>query len=79
MTTMTPSGQQERAVLRRLKRGPLTPQQALEQLGVYRLAAVVYRLRDAGHPIVTEIVKVPCRSGGAGRIARYHLQRSKDR
>lgn len=71
-----PTGEQESAVLARLKRGPLTPLQALRQLGVYRLAAVVLRLREAGWPVQTELEKKRCRGGRVTRVARYHLDRA---
>lgn len=71
-----PTGEQESLVLARLKRGPLTPLEALRQLGVYRLAAVVLRLRDAGWPVVTELEKKRCRSGRVTRVARYYLDRN---
>lgn len=68
-----PSGDQESAVVMRLQRGPLTPLEALRELGVYRLAAVVYRLRDAGWPVQTELLETECRGGRKARVARYHL------
>lgn len=76
MTAVLPTGDQETQVLARLRRGPLTPLEALKELGVYRLAAVVYRLRDAGWPIDTEELKTPCRNGRTARVARYHLTRT---
>lgn len=45
-------------LLKRLKRGPLTPLQAWRELGIYRAAARVLDLRRAGHDIVSEPVTV---------------------
>lgn len=77
MTAVLPTGDQETQVLARLRRGPLTPLEALAELGVYRLAAVVYRLRGRGWPIETEELKTPCRGGRTARVARYHLARKR--
>lgn len=68
-----PTGDQELAVLARLRRGPLTPLQALSELGVMRLAAVVYRLKALGWDITTEELVTTCRGGRTARVARYHL------
>lgn len=68
-----PSGEQETAVLARLRKGPLTGKQAMRELGVYRLAAVVLRLRERGWPVATEMLREECRSGRVARFARYHL------
>lgn len=71
-----PSGDQESAVLRQLQRGPLTGTEALSRLGVYRLAAVVLRLRRSGYQVVTEMVQEHSACGRAVRYARYHLGRA---
>ena len=59
-------------ILRHLERRPITPMQALEQYGVFRLAARINDLRDAGHIIETETVK-----RGDKRYARYRLRKSR--
>ena len=46
---------QKTAILDLLKRGPVTPLDALSKLGVFRLAARVRELREEGHSIVTHI------------------------
>ena len=55
-------------ILSHLKRGPITPMQALERYGCFRLAARVAELRGQGHPILTETVR-----RGDKRYARYRL------
>lgn len=57
---MTATLTQEQALLAYLNRyGSITPMEALRELHIYRLAARVKDLRDAGHTITTQ------RSGSA--------------
>jgi hypothetical protein len=44
-------------ILEALKRGPLTPIEALQDFGCLRLAARVQELRQSGHIIVTEMLE----------------------
>ena len=67
---------QTRAVLTRLRRGPLTPLDALSELGVARLAARIYDLRRAGVKIRKAWAEVETRAG-VSRVARYSLDRSR--
>lgn len=55
-------------ILKALRRGPITPLEALERFGCFRLAARVRDLREQGHTIVTETVK----SNGKS-FARYRF------
>jgi hypothetical protein len=55
-------------ILEALRRGPLTPFEALSAYGVMRLAARVDELRRRGYPIVTEQMKA-----GNKKYARYRL------
>lgn len=60
------------AVLRLLKlRGPagLTPLEALQSVGTFRLAARIWELRKAGHLIDQQRYTTP----GGSRVARYVL------
>jgi len=60
-------------VLKHLKHeGPLTPKQAMNLYGIYRLGARVYDLRARGHNIHRDMVKVRSR-GRSARVARYWL------
>lgn len=52
--------------------GGLTQLQALSELAVQRLAAMVHRLKGRGHVIRTDLVPVQTRYGEA-IVARYHL------
>jgi hypothetical protein len=59
---------QNKHILAMLKRGPVTPLDALSEAGCFRLAARIYDLRDAGHQINTELV-----TQENTRFARYSL------
>ncbi len=59
-------------VLAHLQSGKsITPIEALNLYGIFRLAAVVYDLREMGHEILTEEVKTP-------NGKRHALYRMKD-
>ena len=47
----------------------ITPLEALNKFGIFRLAAVVHELRDEGLPIVTEKIQVSPKK----RVAQYCL------
>jgi hypothetical protein len=58
-------------VLGWLRKGKtLTPMQALEQLGCFRLAARVHDLRMSGHNIVANDYVLP----SGKRVARYSMK-----
>ena len=60
-------------VLEALKQGLLTPLQALNEGGIFRLAARIGELRQAGHDITTNNLTLP--SGKV--VAQYHLNQLK--
>ena len=62
---------QEDQVLSHLKKGSITPIQALNY-GCFRLAAVVKRLRDKGHNIHTQMMHEKGK-----HYAKYYLTRGK--
>ena len=64
---------QKERVLDRLKEGSLTSKEALDELGVARLAAVVLLLKKDGHNITTESVSGKNRFGEPTNYGRYHL------
>lgn len=51
----------------------ITQREAMSSLGISRLAARVYDLREAGHKIEREWVTVTNRWGEECRVARYRL------
>ena len=63
---------QKTAILDMLKRGPVTPLDALSKIGCFRLAARVRELLEDGYPIVTHI-----EHQGDKDFARYELGCSK--
>lgn len=62
---------QNRMILDHLrKEKTITPLEALRLYGVFRLSARIFDLKDAGHVIATNIIKV----GNEGkRVAEYRL------
>lgn len=61
-----------RAVLDLLRRSPngVTPLDALDEVGSFRLGARIWELREAGYAVDTEWL----RTAAGKRIARYRLQ-----
>lgn len=57
-------------ILNILKDHPITPMEALDKVGCFRLAARIDDLRSMGHTIRTEMVQ-----SGDTRYARYHLEK----
>ena len=51
--------------------GSITPLDALRELGVMRLSAVIFELRRRGHDIITTMITVKNRFGEPARIACY--------
>ncbi len=60
---------QETQILQHLRRGPITPLQALDRYQCFRLAARISDLKDKGHRIETEMVRRDNK-----RFARYRLK-----
>ena len=59
---------QTEQLLAALKRGPVTPLDALRDFGCFRLAARVEELRKSGFNVVTEMAEA-----NGKRFARYRL------
>ena len=55
------------------KNGSIDPLQAWKDLGIYRLGARVFDLRQAGHSICKTMAKVQNRFGEECRVALYSL------
>ena len=61
---------QNQQILAHLQEGKtITPLEALDLFGVFRLAARIHDLREAGFPIECDKVEV----GGGKSVARYRL------
>ncbi len=52
----------------------ISPLQAWRDLGIYRLSAVIFKLRQEGHKIETNLVEVVNRWGESAFIAEYSLE-----
>lgn len=65
--------QNERLLQHLEKTGPIDPLQAWSQLGIYRLGARVFDLKEAGHNIVRSMIEVNNRFGEKCRVALYSL------
>jgi phage-related holin len=63
-------------VLNHLKKEPLTPLVALKKYGTLRLSAIVFNLRNEGHNIKTDMVKVGTRNKPK-YVAQYSLLKNK--
>ena len=53
--------------------GSITPLDALKDLGIFRLGARVFELREQGYNVETDMIEVPNRYGGKTRIAKYTM------
>lgn len=68
---------QAQKVLRHMEEfGGITPLQAMQQLGVMRLASRIHDLRRAGHNIKDEMITVPTRDKGTARVCLYSIAKS---
>lgn len=56
--------------------GFITPMVALSELGIYRLGARIFELRESGMPIETCREEVTTRTGETAVVARYVLMRA---
>lgn len=66
---------QNQAILEHLKSGrPITPLDALDLCGSFRLSARIFELREQGWPIECDRVDV----GGGRRVGHYSLVNDKD-
>lgn len=51
----------------------ITPKQAMDELGIYRLGARIYDLKKKGVPIKSAFIEVPTRTGETTRVKSYWL------
>lgn len=70
---------QKEAVLKHLRTfKSITSMEAFHDYGVTRLSAVIFKLRQAGEDISSELVTERNRFGSPVTFARYHLLEKKD-
>lgn len=65
---------QKQRLLAYLKQNPINPLQAWQELGIYRLAAVVHLLREDGLNIKTEMINVKNQFNEDVKVAKYTLE-----
>ena len=76
--TTTQKKTQNDLVLEYLQKfGSITSLQAFEDLGITRISARIFDLREAGHHIMSENVKVPRRNGETTTVSKYRLVTKK--
>ena len=62
-------------VLSHLKSGKsITPIEALNKYGCFRLGARIHELKGDGHSISKQMIKVKTRDGGFSRVAEYSME-----
>ena len=54
--------------------GSISPLEAMNELGVMRLGARIFELKEQAHPIETVMVEGTNRFGETTRYARYYYQ-----
>jgi hypothetical protein len=60
------------------EKGSITTREAFIELGVTRLSARIYELKDAGYTIVTDRVKVKNRYGETCVVTRYRFKGAEE-
>ena len=56
------------------RNGSITPLEAMNELGIMRLGARIFDLKEQGVKIITERVKAENRHGEVTSFARYRLE-----
>ena len=69
--------QRERVLDYMIENGGITQLEALQELGVMRLASRISELRKHGHDIKGETIKVKNRNGEPCRVKRYSIGSGK--
>lgn len=57
------------------RHGSITPLEAMTELGVMRLGARIWDIKESGIKIITETVTGKNRDGETTRFARYRLEK----
>ena len=65
--------QNNRLFLYLVKHGKINPLEAWQHLGIYRLAAVVFVLKNQGYKITTNKVEVKNKFNESCHVAEYEL------
>lgn len=78
MTEVQSKATQAQKILRYMEEhGGITTLQAMQQLGVMRLASRIHDLRRAGHSINDKTISVPTREKGVfARVTQYSIAKA---
>lgn len=67
---------QKKRVLEYLRNNKsITPMEAWEKLGIYRLGDAIFKLRKDGHDVQSSLIDVKNRFGESCRVAEYRLEK----
>ena len=64
-------------LLAHLQQRPIDPMTAWAELGIYRLGARAWDLKQAGYPIKKQIITVGNRFGEDCHVAQYYLDKEE--
>ena len=70
---MKKPSQNQRLLAYLIEHQSITPLEALRRLGIYRLSARIFDLREKGYNITTSTQTVICADGIEADVARYTL------
>lgn len=70
---MKKPSQNKRLLAYLIEHQSITPLEALRRLGIYRLSARIFDLRERGHNITTTTQAVTLSDGEKAEVARYTL------
>lgn len=70
---MKKPSQNQRLLAYLIENQSITPLEALRRLGIYRLSARIFDLREKGHNIKTTTQAVTLSDGEKAEVARYTL------
>lgn len=66
---------QKEMVITHLKENKtINPLQSLDMFGCFRLAAVIFELKQDGYTILTDMIEVENRWGELCRVAQYRME-----
>lgn len=64
---------QEEKVLEYLKKHrTITPYQALDLFGCFRLASIIFRIKEDGHEVITQLIMKVDADGETMKYAKYN-------
>lgn len=64
---------QSQMILNHLKKDSITPLEALKEYGCFRLSGIIFKLKQSGYNIKTEIINHKSKKYGKKYFAKYSL------